>query len=121
AQTGVLVDDVRSGLHVLDRQHVIASSLSDALPANRGEIHRTAPARPESRLARGLAGRTPIGDLGFRGVQRSCRKRRKSRRLGDGAEWVKPGGGRPRTAFRAWAGLLAAVWIAAPAAAGEPT
>ena len=67
----------------------------------------------------GLAGGTPIGDLGFRSVQRSCRKRRKSRRLGDGAEWVKPARSGPRTVSIALAGTLAALWLAAPVAAGE--
>ena len=68
----------------------------------------------------GLAGGTPIGDLGFRSVQRSCRKRRKSRRLGDGAGWVKPARSGPVTALIAFAGLLAALWLTGPAAAGEP-
>jgi cyclohexadienyl dehydratase len=114
------VDDVRSGLYVLDRQHDIASSLSDALPGVPDGNRRTAPARPESRPARGLAGGTPIGDLGFRSVQRSCQKRRKSRRLEDGAEWVKRARSGPRAARTAWIALLGAVWLASAAAAREP-
>ena len=57
-------------------------------------IRRTRPARPctpDSRPARGLAGGTPIGGLGFRSGWRGCQKRRKSRRLEDGPETVKRG------------------------------
>ncbi len=47
----------------------------------------------------------------------NCRKRRKSRRLGDGAKSVKPpGGARPGRVLA----LLAALWLAAAAAAADP-
>jgi cyclohexadienyl dehydratase len=58
-----------------------------------------------------------MGELGFRGAWRSHQKRRKTRRLDDGAKTVKPV--RPGRAVGLLGVLLAILGLAAPAAAAE--
>jgi cyclohexadienyl dehydratase len=86
-------------------------------PTNLAEPDPLAPTRRKAGPARGLAGGTPIEDLGFRGAWRSYQKRRKSRRLGDGAQVVKPAGaGRPARVLGVFLAFLV-LGLAAGAAA----
>jgi cyclohexadienyl dehydratase len=101
------VDDVRARLDFFDRQHGDAS-LPDSLDSIRDPI----------RVELGPAGGTPIADLGFHGDLRGCQKLRKSRRLEDGPEPVKP------ARRRRWSGRLAALagafGLATAPASAEP-